>query len=224
MPKHLKNLSSKLFTKLKKAQHNGMHWGMHWILRTIYRKEVHITPAQAALVKAAAVFWYNEEGFRKFIMVRNNAKNTAKTVFPACYSSGAEKPISDVLYNKISSTLGTAFTRSLDMHLLEVDRVAAVPTLSAVQTETGPTQVQAVIWLIQITKEQAELCMSGDNTVDILNIPEFALLTEAVDPIHKVIYQSIRRKLTREKANFYMDSENQKNTFHYTPQSTKMVH
>ncbi len=173
-----------------------------WLVNTLYGQAMHVTSYSTSLVAATVVFWYQDGGMRKFLMVRDVSNPDGDARFPGCLESKVDVPISETLISTIGHMLGTPFTKAFDHNLLEQDRVCAAPVLSMKDKAANQSMpVQGIVWLIQVTKEQAQLCSSQDKRIEVIAVPEHSMSTKEVNPAHKVIFQSIERHLNQEHHN-----------------------
>lgn len=165
----------------------------HWLVKKLYGREMHISGTSNTLTAASVVFWYNDHGIRKFLMLRDVSQQQPKARFAGCLETSLETPLSQTLFESIQHMFGKAFARTVDETLLEEDKVKAAPTLSLTDQATGKQKaVQGLVWLVQIAKPQIELCESMDGRFEVVAVPEFAMTSEKVAPAHKVIYQAVR--------------------------------
>lgn len=173
-----------------------------WLIKHLYGREMYISSYSTSLVAATAVFWYEDAGMRKFLMVRDVTDPTSGARFAGCLESKVDVPISETLFHTVEHMLGKPFAKALDRNLLEADRVCAAPVLTLRDKTTNQKlPVQGVVWLVRITKEQAQLCTSEDRRLEVIAVPEFAVITKEVNPAHKVVFQSIERHLNYDHHN-----------------------
>lgn len=169
------------------------HKAAHWLVEKLYGRSMHISGTSNTLAAASVVFWYNDHGVRKFLMVRDVTQAHPKARFAGCLETSLETPLSQTLFESIQHMFGKAFARTFDEGLLEEDLVKAAPTLSLTDKTTGEQKaVQGLVWMVQITKSQIELCESMDGRFEVVAVPEFAMTSDQVAPAHKVVYRSIR--------------------------------
>ena len=170
------------------------------LLEALFGRPMHITSAETVMVSGVAVLWYLENGVRKFLTVRENSKAFSR--FIACVENRQPQPLNVALKHAMEKVFGPTFTRAFDENLLELDRVAAAPMLAVTDPVTGEKlPVQTLCWVIQITPEQAQLCTTQVKGTEILAIPEFGMMSQNVDPAHKIIYQAVQRHLNEEGMN-----------------------
>ena len=173
-----------------------------WVVKHLYGKNMHISSYNPSLVAATVVFWYEDAGMRKFLMVRDVSEPASGARFPGCLEAKVDVPVSETLFSTVEHMLGKPFAKSLDRNLLEADRVCSAPVLTLRDNTTHhKLPVQGVVWLVRITKEQAQLCASEDRRLEVIAVPEFAVVTKEVNPAHKVVFQSIERHLNHEHHN-----------------------
>lgn len=200
-----KNKNHSIDFKTAKASTATLSWRHRfadWVVKQLYGKDMHISSYSTSLVAATAVFWYEDAGMRKFLMVRDVSDPTSGARFPGCLESKVDVPISETLFNTVEHMLGKPFAKALDRNLIETDRVCSAPVLTLRDKTTHQKlPVQGVVWLVRITKEQAQLCASQDKRLEVIAVPEFAVITKEVNPAHKVVFQSIERHLNYEHHN-----------------------
>lgn len=159
------------------------------IVNFIYGREMTITSFKNSAVAGSVIFWYFENGTRHFVMVKNSKEGPAR--FASCLGLGEHADITTATKNAVKTLLGDVFLKSLDTGLITVDRVASVPTFKCEDRSSSTmVPVNGVVWSVQITPEQAQLCQPCIDNVDIVAIPEYALLGKDVTSSHQVIYQS----------------------------------
>lgn len=180
--------------KPSQPNQNWRHRLAHWVTDKLYGQSMHITSYKPSLVVASVVFWYDDHGVRKFLMVRDVSTENPTARFAGCLESKTDAPISKTLHDNIKYMMGEQFARTIDETLLEPACVKAAPTLSMSDKATGEKlPVQGVVWMIQITKSQIELCNSQDGRLEVVALPQFAMTGNDINPAHKVIYQAIRQ-------------------------------
>lgn len=140
-------------------------------------------------VASFAVLWFMEDGDRRFLMVRAKNAAKAKAGFAGVIGYPHDKPANENLKLAMGEQLGSVLLKSLNKHVLDSDQVAAAPTL-----KVNNSLIQALVWEIQITPEQAQLC-AENGELEIVTIPEFALLGPEVKPMHKALYQSVLKHI-----------------------------
>jgi len=173
-----------------------------WLVKHLYGRDMHISSYNTSLVAATAVFWYEDSGMRKFLMVRDVSDPQSGARFAGCLESKVDVPISETLFHTVEHMLGKPFAKALDRNLLEADRVCSAPVLTLRDKTTHQKlPVQGLVWLVRITKEQAQLCASEDRRLEVIAVPEFAVITKEVNPAHKVVFQSVERHLNHDHHN-----------------------
>ena len=157
--------------------------------------DVKISSPLEATIAGSIVFWYLENGVRHFIMVKEQgAQENAR--FVSCLGLGKHKDISVATQETTKLLLGEVFYRALDQQLLKSDRVAAVPAFKCESAETGEFfPVHSIVWTVQITPEQAQLCEPQNQNIEVISIPEFAIMGPEVSASHKQIYQAVLRHI-----------------------------
>ncbi|MBI1363430.1 MAG: hypothetical protein GC134_05550 [Proteobacteria bacterium] len=166
------------------------------LVSLLYGQKMYIASQHKGAVAACVVFWYIEDGIRKFVMTRHTDLKTANIRFVGSMASEDAQPANNSLVRAIKTTLGDVFFKALDVHLLDADRIAAAPMLSFDDPITKqPTPVQGLCWAVQITAEQAQLCAPTRNNLEVIAVPEHAMLGPDIAPAHKLIYQSVLRHI-----------------------------
>ena len=161
----------------------------------LYGREMTITPFQNSAIAGLVVFWYIENGVRHFVMVKNSkVSNNAR--FVSCLGIGQNKDITEATRNTVKAIMGSVFYKSLDNNLIAQDRVASVSTFKCEDHSIGESvPVNGVVWAVQITPEQAGLCQPEMKNVDIVAVPEFAIVGNEVAHSHQMIYQSVLKHI-----------------------------
>tara|TARA_R110000868_G_scaffold411733_1_gene708254 strand:- start:85758 stop:86429 length:672 start_codon:yes stop_codon:yes gene_type:complete len=159
------------------------------IVHFLYGRPMTITSFKNSAVAGSVIFWYFENGTRHFVMVKNSKAGQAR--FTSCLGLGEHADITDATKSTVKTLLGNVFYKSLDAGLISVDRVSSVPTFKCEDPGNGGmVPVNGVVWTVQITPEQAQLCQPTLKNVDVVAIPEYALLGKEVTASHQMIYQS----------------------------------
>lgn len=161
-----------------------------FLVRVLYGREMTITPFQSSAVAGTVIFWYFESGVRYFVMVKN-PRQSPQARFVSCLGLGDNTDITSAAKETVRTLLGEVFFKSLNKGLIAVDRVAAVPTFKC-EDPTSKTfiPVNSAVWAVQITPEQAQLCQPKVNDMDVVAIPEFAVLGKEVTSSHHMLYQA----------------------------------
>jgi hypothetical protein len=176
------------------AVHRARTWLAETIVAALYGEKMYISSQRKGAIAACVVFWYIEDGVRKFVMTRNAEQKSPNIRFVGCMDSDDALPANASLMRVVKTSLGDVFYKALDTHLLDIDRVAAAPLLSFDDPITNrATPVQGLCWAVQITPEQAQLCAPTRSGLEVIAVPEHALLGPDVAPTHKLIYQSVLR-------------------------------
>ncbi|MFT7433349.1 MAG: hypothetical protein ACI9TY_000979 [Alphaproteobacteria bacterium] len=159
------------------------------VVNFLYGRDMTITSFKNSAVAGSVIFWYFENGTRHFVMVKNSKNGQAR--FSSCLGLGEHSDITAATKSAVKTLLGDVFYKSLDAGLISVDRVSSVPTFKCEDVSSGTmVPVNGVVWTVQITAEQAQLCQPMLKNIDIVAIPEYALLGKEVTPSHQMIYQS----------------------------------
>lgn len=164
----------------------------HWVVNTLYGQKMFIMPVNRCVVSGAAVFWYFERGERKFLMMEEADKKPRFCSFkqlPAGQTAASE------IHQVAKKYFGQPFVKSLGLNALAEDSVAVAPTFNAIDNEVDEKiTLQNLVWVSQITKEQASLVV-GQESTKVIFLPEAQFLSSAVDPVHRAIYQSAIRHI-----------------------------
>lgn len=161
----------------------------------LYGRPMTVTPFQNSAIAGLVVFWYIEGGVRHFVMIKNTAVSPSAR-FASCLGVGENKDISEATRNTIKTLLGSVFYKSLDAGLIAQDRVASVPTFKCEEPTSGESvPVNGVVWAVQITPEQAQLCQPEMKNIDVVAVPEYAMGGNEVASSHQMVYQSVLRHI-----------------------------
>lgn len=158
--------------------------------------KVHATHLPKSAVAGVVIYWYFENGVRQFVLVKNHAEHKSPEArFVSCLGLGKYKSMSEAVIGTSDVLLGKVFARALDKSLLAADRVSAAPTFSTEDPVTGGSfPVHSLVWCVQITQEQAQLC-EPEHNIEVIAVPEFALNGELVSPSHQSIYKACLRHI-----------------------------
>lgn len=195
-------LDKKTFS-LKSARRKA--WRLKWrdriaqfVLQKLYGKPMHLSPFPKGTIACAAVFWYFEEGMRKYVMARDMRQKTPQVRFIGCIDNVTEMPIDQLMVENVRQVLGDGFVRSLSKDAFAKDEVTSAPQFKYEDINSGEKlPVQCICWSIQITPEQAELAAPQVDNMEILSVPEFSVLGEDVADSHKLIYQSVLKRINQ---------------------------
>jgi hypothetical protein len=171
------------------------HSVAYWVVARMYGKEMSISPYATGAVSACAVFWFMDEGVRKFIFIREKSKGAQARFISVMKNS--DTPMNAVLLQAVNRTLGSVFFKSLDHRLFDVDRVAAAPSFMIQDKDIKASiPMLSLVWAVQITKEQAQLCNGHVKNFEVVTIPEFSLISGTeVAEAHKGVYQAVVRHI-----------------------------
>jgi hypothetical protein len=170
------------------------------MVNRLYGQPMHISSYSKGTTVATVVLWYFEDGVRKFVMCRDDRPGSLAR-FVGCFDTISGQPVTDTLLRSVKQTLGDVFCRALDPALLKADRVASAPQLAFADPVTGrDIPVQGLCWALQITPAQAQLCAPLQRGLEIIAVPEYALMGPDVAPAHKAIYQSVLRHIHEHNA------------------------
>ena len=202
MPKNQPDTPTALsFTdRFYRGVHHVRSWVAQKLVSALYGQSMYISSQHKGAVASCVVFWYIDGGVRKFVMTRpldaQSSGKAAQIRFIGCMSNDNDQSPNASLARAIKNALGDVFYKALDPHLLDVDRIAAVPMLSFDDPITSqPTPVQSLCWAVQITPEQAQLCAPIRTDSEVIAVPEHALLGPEIATAHKLIYQSVLRHI-----------------------------
>ena len=164
-------------------------------LNSLYGRDMHFSSNAPTVVAGAIVFWYVENGVRHFVMVKD-LNDSGEARFVSCLGIGKHHDINTATVDCINTLLGKVFYRSVDKKLITNDRVVSVPSFTSIDEVTGNnTPVTAVVWTVQITPEQAQMCEPVANNIDVIAVPEFGIIGSDVAHSHQLIYQSVLRHI-----------------------------
>ena len=165
------------------------------VVNTMYGKDMSISSYTSGAVSACAVFWYMDQGIRKFVFIRETKQKTPARFISVMKTD--DTPINANLLQAINRTLGHVFFKSIDTRLFDVDRVAAAPSFMVQDKDIkGKFPMLSLVWVMQITKEQAQLCNGHVKNFEVVTIPEFSLISGTeVAEAHKSVYQSVIRHI-----------------------------
>lgn len=171
-------------------------------LSGIYGAPMRATPVTTAGgqvgVAGAVVLWFMQDGFRHYVMVKND-KTDPRARFVSSLGFGGYRNMGEALRAAVKFQLGDVFARTLGDGALSLDRVAAAPVFSLTDETTGvATPVQSLVWVVQIQQAQTELIMAGPGCVPVM-VPEFGLVSNKVSPTHRALVESVRRQLPKLK-------------------------
>lgn len=165
------------------------------ITSAIFGRPMHVSHLPKSAVAGIVIFWYFENGVRQFVMVKNPKEASAQARFVSCLGMGKSKTMSEAASATTNLLLGKVFTRSLDKNLLAADRVCAVPTFNTEDSVFGGhVPVHSIVWAVQITQEQAQMC-EPEQHLDVVAVPEFAMMGNEVSDSHKAVYQACLRHI-----------------------------
>lgn len=165
------------------------------VANKMYGKEMAISSYATGAVSACAVFWYMDNGIRRFVFIREQGKNPAR--FISVMKNADGQPMHESLLHAINRTLGSVFFKSLDARLFDADRVAAATSFTVQDKDMQKNiPMLSLVWVVQLTKEQAQLANGHVKNFEIVTIPEFSLISGSeVADAHKGIYQSVIRHI-----------------------------
>lgn len=180
-----------LKSKLKQARVSLAHK----VASALVGREVTLSTTPASTIASSLILWYFEGNTRKFIMVREKQdENRAR--FVSCLDSGKYESPSLALMNTCRIALGEAFMKTVSNRLFDVDRVISAPLFKYEDKFTSSVRpIQALVWMMQITPEQAGLALGNKKGPEVVAIPEFAILGGDVTPSHRVLYQASLRHI-----------------------------
>lgn len=175
---------------------NVKQWLTRKLLTTMYGEGMHISAYPSMTIAGCAVFWYLDNGVRRFVLVRETGDGK-KARFVSVMDKGEGIAMNESLLHAIRRTFGQVFFRSLDTKLFEVDRIAAAPAfqLADERMDGQKTTIQSLVWVVQLTKEQAQLMSCAAKDLELITVPEYGLLGNDVAPAHKGVYQTVLRHI-----------------------------
>lgn len=171
------------------------------VVNVLYGRPVHISPFHSSTVASCVILWYFEGNARRFVMVRDR-HDANRARFISCLDAGKHETPSQALLTMIRKVAGDAFSKSIDRRLLDIDRVACAPVFKYDDSVTGRTlPIQSLVWVVQITAEQAQCMQHNPKGPKLVTIPEYALLGPDITQSHRIIYQSALRHIHGQKKN-----------------------
>lgn len=159
-------------------------------------REMFISPFKKGTLTATAIFWFAEEGTRKFLMVRPTVKKDQPVQFISCLDMNNNEPVTTTLQRTVTQVLGKAFAKSLGRQPFEADNISCAPSFSYKDARSGmDVPVQNLTWVTQITPEQAELSVAGMQGIEVVSVPEYTLSTNQVLEPHRIIFQTAHKQI-----------------------------
>lgn len=195
-------LEKKTFS-LKRARRKAWRLSLRdriakFVMQKLYGKPMHLSPFPKGTIACAAVFWYFEGGMRKYVMARDMAQTNPQVRFVGCVDNVSDMPIDNLMMENVRQVLGDGFARSLANDAFAKDDVTSAPQFKYEDINSGQKlPVQCICWAIQITPEQADLAAPQVENMEILSVPEFTILNEEVAESHKLIYQSVLKRVNQ---------------------------
>lgn len=173
--------------------------GLNRVLSGLYGSPVAVGPTGQVGVAGAVIFWYLQDGFKQFLMIKNTDGADQRARFVSAYGLHGQPHMGDAVRLAVMASLGKVFTKTVDAKLLGVDRVAAVPVFTTQDEITGQTSpVQALVWCVQIQPTQAEL-VATPKGMAVAVVPEFGMSSSKVSPTHRGLWQAVGRHLPKAK-------------------------
>jgi hypothetical protein len=159
-------------------------------------REMFISPFKKGTLTATAVFWFVDDGVRKFLMVRPTVKKDQPVQFISCLDMHNNEPVTLTLQRTVGQVLGKAFAKSLGRQPFEADNISCAPSFSYKDARSGmDVPVQNLTWVTQITPEQAELSMPSMPGIEVVSVPEHILSSNEVLEPHKIIFQTAHKQI-----------------------------
>lgn len=159
-------------------------------------REMFISPFKKGTLTATAVFWFVDDGVRKFLMVRPTIKKDQPVQFISCLDMHNNEPVTLTLQRTVSQVLGKAFAKSLGRQPFEADNITCAPAFSYKDARSGmDVPVQNLTWVTQITPEQAELSLPAMPGIEVVSVPEHILSSNEVLEPHKIIFQTAHKQI-----------------------------
>ena len=180
------------------------------VTKALLGREMYFSPFKKGTLTATAVFWFDEAGKRKYLMVRPNKAEAPKVQTPAaaehqqqaqaqfisCLDVHSSEPIYLTLQKTVTQVLGPAFAKSLGKTPFGPENVACAPAFSYRDARSQQEMpVQNLTWVQQISKAQAELSVASVGGIEVVAVPEGAMNTNLVLEPHKLIFQTVTRRL-----------------------------
>lgn len=164
----------------------------NWLTRALTKGAMHAAPLHKATVAGAAMFWFVENGQRKFLLLRD-VETSEKLRFASFVDFEDDKTAGSMMRGTVKQQLGDVFFKSLSEGALSGDTVVAAPTFHAKEDDSKVTvPLQALVWAIQITPEQAELAVTPAEEIELQIINEPAMQME-LEPAHRFLFQASLR-------------------------------
>ena len=162
------------------------------LLRVIYGRKMHISAQAPSPIAGAVAFWYMDHNVKHFIFAKDNENKSLR--FPSCLGLKNHNSISAALKDTINELFGNAFMKAFDSKLLGMENLTTVPVFSYLdQVGQAALPVHTLVWQIQITPEQAQLCQPQQAGTDVIAVPEGSLSNQNVAPSHVTILAEIQK-------------------------------
>lgn len=173
------------------------------LLTFMYGHPMQVLPKGHVGLAGGVVFWYLQDGFKQFVMVRGN-DGDGRARFVSCLGLGKHPDLGGALRAVVELQLGKVFARSLGAKLFEADRVAAAPLFTYADEALGTScPVQALVWVVQVQPAQVDLIetQSSDvpGSVQAVMVPEFALSSQKVSNTHRSLWHAVQRHIPKGK-------------------------
>jgi hypothetical protein len=166
----------------------------NWLTRALTKGAMHAAPLHKVTVAGAAIFWFVENGQRKFLLMRD-AQTSEKLRFASFVDFDDEQTAGEMMRKTVKGQFGDVFFKALNTDTLTGDSVIAAPTFHAKDDGSKVTvPLQALVWAVQITPEQAELAVTPDEEIELHIINEQAMQTE-LESAHRLIFQASLRHI-----------------------------
>lgn len=171
------------------------------VIRLFYGEHMHMTVHTPTPIAGAVVFWYMENNVRHYIFVKEEGAPHLR--FPSCLGLGKFNTISAALAHVGTDLLGSAFIRSLDKNVLASDRISSVPVFSYKEKALEASYpVHTLLWTVQITPDQAQLCQPQRKNTYIIATPEVGLASVNIAPSHVTLVKEAQKVLRKHQRQF----------------------
>lgn len=172
------------------------------VVKALLGRDMYFSPFKKGTLTATAVFWFDEAGKRKYLMVRPTKLAEAPPAAPqqaqfiSCLDVHHSEPIYLTLQKTVTQVLGPAFAKSLGKAPFGPENITCAPAFSYRDARSQQEMpVQNLTWVQQISKAQAELSVASVGGIEVVAVPEGAMNSNLVLEPHKLIFQTALRRL-----------------------------
>jgi len=182
-----------LSTQVRDVQKQHLRWRIrlaHWLTRKLTKGTMHASPLFKATMLGATIMWFEDKGQRKFITVRQPQNKTARVGFSSFVDFGQNMTAAERMRTILNQQFGAAFSKSVGLQNIAGDTIKVAPTFIP-KDESGKmgAPLQALIWLMQITPEQADLIQTSPEwLVEVVN--EAEMLGGKLEQAHMLLYRT----------------------------------